>query len=179
MSQITLAVVGMETYKISTEGPSNRVKFDVPITIDHFKTTFFNNNILCIEKNCLTIFEGFEGFDTSECPSYVPVNVTASDEVVTTPFDVYDFLLQCASADLNYATITYTSKIELKKNVNSIQYLSDLSIISGLRWSEVSDSVILDNKFVVVAVFTNPNCLVKNAVLEFTYTISTTDALTE
>lgn len=177
MSQFTLAVVGMETYKISIEGPSNRIKFSVPITIDHFKTSFFNHNILCIDRNCLTIFEGFVGFDSSACPAYVPISVTASDGVVESPFVLFDFLLQCASADLNYNPITYTSKIELKKNVTPIQYLSDLSIISGLRLSDISDSITLGNKFVVVAVFTNPNCLVKNAILEFTYTISEEDAL--
>jgi hypothetical protein len=173
MSEYTLAVVGMETYQISVEGPINKLIFtDRNITIANFKKLFFNqNNVLCIEEDCLTQFEGSFDFDATTCSVY-----TSSTFISDTPsFDLYDFLLQCASADLNYLPITYTSKIELKKNVNGITHLSDLRILSGLRYSDVESLIVLGNKFVVTAVFTNPNCHVKNAALQFTYVIADTD----
>jgi hypothetical protein len=167
MTTYTLAVVGKETYTISTEGPINKITFNErDVTVAVFKETFFSqNNLLCIERTCLTKFE--ETSDFTSCPQYV-ATTTINDSPI---FDLYDCLLQCASSDLNSAPITYTSKIELKKDVNAIEYLSDLRIISGLRWSDVVNDIIIGNKFVVTAVFTNPNCHVKNVALEFTYSI--------
>jgi len=175
MTEIILAVVGREMYPISVETSINKLTFnDRPITLEHFKHTFFDQNIFCIKPNCLTLFEGTYDFDRTSCPSYVP----SMDETENYPFKLERFLFQCASADLNFATITYTSRIELKKNVNNINYLSDLKVMTSLRRSDIESSLTLGTKFHVIATFINPNCNVKNAVLDFTFVISETDLYT-
>lgn len=164
----TLAVVGKETYPVSTEGPMNKIVFaTIPMTSQDFQQTFFDKyNLLCISKTCSTTFEGNESFTT--CPAYTPRDSVAGS---TGTFNLYDCLIDCACSDLNFATITPVSKIEVRKDINGIESLADLRIVSGLRWSDVSDIIVLTNVFSVIAVFTNPNPNVKNVVLEFNYEI--------
>ncbi len=166
--EYTLAVVGKETYPISIEGPQNKITFlNRTMTATEFKETFFNKqNLLCIAKTCKTMFEGQPDFDT--CPQYTP-----SDDVGGTggTFNLYDCLIDCATSDLNNATITPVSKIEVKKDVTGIEYLSDLRIVSGLRWADISDLITPGIAFHVIAVFTNPNFNVKNVTLDFKYEI--------
>ena len=165
----TLAVVGKETYPISTEGPMHKIVFGtIPMDPETFRETFFDKyNLLCISKTCSTKIEGNNNF--TSCPAY-----TSSDG----SFNLYDCLIDCATSDLNFAKITPVSKIEVKKDINGIEYLADLRIVSGLRWSDVNESELVTNGnvFSVIAVFTNPNPNVKNVVLEFNYEIVETSS---
>jgi len=159
MTKYVLAVVGKQLPNIAMEGLTNTILVDtINISELDFRSTFFNQNIFSVKKNAYTAIEGITNF--VPCPSYSPINST---------FRLFDCILQCAEVDLNNAPITPISQIELMKDTKSITSLSDLKVITSLRYSDIE--VTSGNTFSITAVFTNPNCYIKPVVIQYNYVI--------
>ena len=153
MTIIDLAVLSKETFTISEQRESHTIELDFKkISVSVFKSMFFNSS-------------------GSFCINSVPI-LFDFQKINEDTLNLYDSILTFAVEDLNTtpSAITPASKIQLRKELYGLS-LQDLSINSSVTYASVEAYIIVDNTFIISAVFINKNCCIKPVIIKFNYII--------
>ena len=165
MNSYELAVVGKQLSSLSQQGDVHSFNIDVSITQQELKDTFFKSTAFCISENMLTRIDrivpgppgpfSFKHFDSAYTPS--------------PNFSLKDCVLACSVDDIK-APFTPISLIQWTREINEIHSLSDLRIITSLRYADITTN--LNDEFNVTAVFTSSNCHILPVLLRLKYKIT-------
>jgi hypothetical protein len=151
-----IAVLVKQLPYLSTKTLTHDFYFNIDISLDTFNSFF--NNYFCPSNSVYTkitnITNGFGIFD----PVYNPSDV----------FILRDCIIQCAKAD-EILEFTPISLIELTKEINKLNYFSDLNIINSIKLADINPSI--GNTYVITTVFTNQNTNILPVVCYFCYNI--------
>ena len=161
-----LAVVGKQLPTLSQQTAAHTFNINIAITATDFKKTFFRQNAFNILENDATKIEEIVGA-TGSCGA---VQFKHFDHAYT-PDDVFNLkecILACAIDDVK-AEFTPISLIQWAREINEVHYLSDLRIITSVRFKDITLNQ--HDELIVTSVFTSPNCQILPVILRLKYVI--------
>jgi len=176
-TQYELAVVGKQLSSLSPQGDAHTFNFTRLVTTSHFKNIMFafkNGSALPSFGPKQDAHTYINHFTNTTCKGYsITTQFDTMDKAYESStlneFDLKECLLACANADLDLP-FTPISIIQWTKEVNEIEYLSDLKIVTSLRLKDVT--IAASNSFYVTIVFTSENCQILPVILRIRYLLS-------